>query len=254
MCCPSLSNSVIGPAGTAGKWRRKLYWIAVGEVVDCVLKATIFGILQEVFNLANVWIDYLSYATMHLCQALTLSFSAIFDIVLIAINYNLVPHHTFICISYSRINQSSITWMGARHVGQLLCVSIHCKAHSLWNRWLAQPAVVSWCSSIGYLKISHWWGCWTNNDTGAATYTANIGATANTRAIMDGFYNAVTGESCAARNPAFFWANSALRFIVCIACWYGKFIRLAKIVTVLACETRSASSRFSLLCTSSVWM
>ncbi len=100
MCCPSPSNSVIAPVGTAGKWRRVLYWITLGDMLNCVLKALVLGILQGVFNLVNVWIDYISYATMHFCQAMILSFSAIFDIVILAINYNHVPNHAFIRIAY----------------------------------------------------------------------------------------------------------------------------------------------------------
>ena len=100
MCCPSPSNSVIAPIGTSGEWRRVLYWIAIGDLVNCVLKALVLGILQGVFNLVNVWIDYISYATMHFCQTMILSFSAIFDIVLLAMNYSHVPNHTLIRVAY----------------------------------------------------------------------------------------------------------------------------------------------------------
>jgi hypothetical protein len=37
---------------------------------------------------------------MHFCQAMILSFSAIFDIVLLAMNYSHVPNHTLIRVAY----------------------------------------------------------------------------------------------------------------------------------------------------------
>ena len=80
MCCPPPSMSVIAPVGLAGKCRKQIKWVVIGEVIVAILSMMIFDITAGFMHAISVWIDFMAYSTMHFCQTMILIFSGGLDL------------------------------------------------------------------------------------------------------------------------------------------------------------------------------
>lgn len=87
MCCPQPKMSVIRPIGMAGKLRKYIKWITIGEVVVCVLHMMIFDIQSGFMQSIDVWIDFMAYATMHFCQTIIFMISGFIDVGMLIFSY-----------------------------------------------------------------------------------------------------------------------------------------------------------------------
>jgi hypothetical protein len=92
-CCPSPSDSVIVPNSKTAFKRKLLLWCVYGEAVNTIFKVVLFGMVNGLFNLISIWITYMGYATMHFCQVLIICFSAIMDLVMLAISWGALSEY-----------------------------------------------------------------------------------------------------------------------------------------------------------------
>ena len=79
MCCPHPKMAVIRPIGQAGKIRKWVKGIVIGEVVNCILRMMIFDLMSGFMQAISVWIDFMCYSTMHWCQTIIFILSAGID-------------------------------------------------------------------------------------------------------------------------------------------------------------------------------
>lgn len=65
-----------------------MYGIIWGEVAHVICRMILFGMYYGMFQLINVWIDYMAYATMHFCQVLIVGISGGMDLMMLLMYRN----------------------------------------------------------------------------------------------------------------------------------------------------------------------
>ena len=86
-CCPPPEMALIHPVGRAGKIRKWVKGIVIGEVVNCILRMIIFDLMSGFMQAISVWIDYMCYATMNWCQTIIFIFSGGIDLTMLLMSW-----------------------------------------------------------------------------------------------------------------------------------------------------------------------
>jgi len=86
-CCPSPENTIIQPDNMALRHRRRLRLLMYGQVIVFAAKMVLFGALSAFFQLINVWIIYMAWATMHFCSTLFILIITGIDLLMIMISF-----------------------------------------------------------------------------------------------------------------------------------------------------------------------
>jgi hypothetical protein len=83
-CCPSPDFPVIDPLEhpEALKQRKRLRWLFNGQIVVILCKVWVFGLLNGIFQLINLWMVYNAWATLHWCQVIVFVIFSAFDLLI----------------------------------------------------------------------------------------------------------------------------------------------------------------------------
>ena len=86
--CPTPESPVIMANRKTEQERKVLWYITYGEIGSAIGRAYIFGFLQGMVHLMNLWIDYMGYATMHYCQVMIMSFCGAIEVLMLMSKQN----------------------------------------------------------------------------------------------------------------------------------------------------------------------
>ena len=87
-CFPNPEHPTITPNPESLKHRKNLRYLIYGQIFVCFAKLLMFGILQGIMQLFNVWIIYMSWATMSYCNLIFFMFSCGIDLLILGTSYS----------------------------------------------------------------------------------------------------------------------------------------------------------------------
>lgn len=89
-CCPSPEEPIIQPDERAKKLRAFLHLIYYGQMINVGIRFLMLGPWAGIFQLINLWVIYVSYATMHFCSVMIYLILCVFELLYIYVDWQRV--------------------------------------------------------------------------------------------------------------------------------------------------------------------